>query len=76
MKKKLCIDTKRLIIRPFETEDYNWAMMGYSIHNQYFRQGYGRESVIAASEFFSMSLTSIELNFISMWTTNRPKSWH
>lgn len=22
--------------------NYNWAMMGYSIHNQYFRQGYGK----------------------------------
>ena len=38
--------------------DYNWGMMGYAIHNQYFRQGYGKESVQAAvSLFFS------ELNF-------------
>ena len=32
--------------------DYNWGMMGYSIHNQYFRQGYGKESAIAAADFF------------------------
>ena len=38
--------------------DYNWAMMGYSIHNQYFRQGYGKESVEAATELFFQ-----ELNF-------------
>ena len=36
--------------------DYNWAMMGYSIHNQYFRQGYGRESVKAAVELFFSEL--------------------
>ena len=32
--------------------DYDWAMMGYSIHNQYFRRGYGKESVQAASAAF------------------------
>ena len=32
--------------------DYNWAMMGYSIHNQYFQKGYGKESVEAAMELF------------------------
>jgi len=32
--------------------DYNWGMMGYSIHNQFFRQGYGKESAIAAADFF------------------------
>lgn len=38
--------------------DYNWGMMGYSIHNQYFRQGYGKESVQAALQLFFT-----ELNF-------------
>lgn len=33
-------------------EDYEWGMMGYTIHNQYHRNGYGTESVLAASEMF------------------------
>lgn len=32
--------------------DYDWGMMGYSIHNQYFRQGYGKESIKAATDYF------------------------
>ncbi|MFS0782766.1 GNAT family N-acetyltransferase [Bacillus sp. 1P06AnD] len=32
--------------------DYQWGMMGYSIHNQFWRQEYGMESVKAASELF------------------------
>lgn len=32
--------------------DYQWAMMGYSIHNQFWNKGYGKESVLAASELF------------------------
>lgn len=36
--------------------DYDWGMMGYSIHNQFFRQGYGKESVMAAVDFFFYSL--------------------
>lgn len=36
--------------------DYNWAMMGYVIHNQYFRQGYGKESVTAATALFFSDL--------------------
>lgn len=32
--------------------DYDWGMMGYSIHNQYFRRGYAKESVRAAVDFF------------------------
>ena len=39
-------------------QDYDWGMMGYSIHNQFFRQGYGKESVQAATELFFT-----ELNF-------------
>lgn len=44
--------------------DYQWAMMGYSIHNQYWNNGYGLESVLAASEaFFStLSFHRIELH--------------
>ncbi len=36
------------ILRP----DYEWGMVGYSIHNQYHQQGYGTESVAAAAEMF------------------------
>lgn len=36
------------ILRP----DYEWGMVGYSIHNQYHRQGYGTESVKAAVVMF------------------------
>lgn len=32
--------------------DYQWAMMGYSIHNQYWKNGYGIESVKAALPLF------------------------
>ncbi len=32
--------------------DYDWGMMGYSIHNQYFRRGYAKESVQAVTDFF------------------------
>ncbi|WP_342601145.1 GNAT family protein [Psychrobacillus sp. FSL H8-0483] len=38
--------------------DYQWAMMGYSIHNQFWKNGYGLESVIAATALFFS-----ELNF-------------
>lgn len=36
--------------------DYDWAMMGYSIHNQFFRNGYGKESVQAATRLFFKTL--------------------
>ncbi|MFT4496755.1 GNAT family N-acetyltransferase [Bacillus cereus] len=36
--------------------DYQWAMMGYSIHNQYWRNGYGVESVKVALPLFFSSL--------------------
>ncbi|MEI2317243.1 GNAT family N-acetyltransferase [Bacillus paramobilis] len=36
--------------------DYQWAMMGYSIHNQYWKNGYGMESVKAALSLFFNSL--------------------
>ena len=32
--------------------DYQWAMMGYTIHNQYWKKGYGKESVDRAAEAF------------------------
>ncbi|MDA1742926.1 GNAT family protein [Bacillus paranthracis] len=32
--------------------NYQWAMMGYSIHNQYWKNGYGMESVKAAVSLF------------------------
>jgi RimJ/RimL family protein N-acetyltransferase len=36
--------------------DYQWAMMGYSIHNQFWKKGYGTESVLAATEAFFSTL--------------------
>ncbi|WP_144509760.1 GNAT family N-acetyltransferase [Bacillus sp. FJAT-22090] len=32
--------------------DYQWAMMGYSIHNQFWKNGYGIESVNVAKQLF------------------------
>ncbi|WP_433750349.1 GNAT family N-acetyltransferase [Falsibacillus pallidus] len=32
--------------------DYHWAMMGYSLHNQFWKRGYGVESVEAARKIF------------------------
>lgn len=31
---------------------YDWCMMGYAIHNQYFRRGYAKESIQAVADFF------------------------
>ncbi|UCZ53487.1 GNAT family N-acetyltransferase [Bacillus shivajii] len=31
-----------------ERENFQWARFGYSIHNQYWRKGYGKEAVAAA----------------------------
>ncbi|MET3574247.1 GNAT family protein [Bhargavaea ullalensis] len=36
--------------------DYDWAMMGYQINNQFFRMGYGKEAVVAAAEAFFREL--------------------
>ncbi|GIN85823.1 N-acetyltransferase [Heyndrickxia sporothermodurans] len=36
--------------------DYQWAMMGYSIHNQFWKNGYATESVQAAAESFFTTL--------------------
>ena len=32
--------------------DYHWAMMGYSIHNQHWGNGYATEAVLAAKQLF------------------------
>lgn len=32
-------------------DDFQWARFGYTIHNQFWRQGYGRESAKAAIKF-------------------------
>jgi len=32
--------------------DYQWAMMGYSLHNQFWGKGYGTESVLAATDWY------------------------
>lgn len=36
--------------------DYQWAMMGYSIHNQYWKMGYGVESVKGTMDIFFSQL--------------------
>ena len=38
------------------TKDYQWAMMGYSIHNQFWKKGYATESVLAATKTFFTTL--------------------
>ncbi|WP_339228583.1 GNAT family protein [Oceanobacillus sp. FSL K6-2867] len=35
---------------------YQWGMMGYFIHNQFWKKGYGKESVIAATQLFFKQL--------------------
>ncbi|RPF53312.1 GNAT family N-acetyltransferase [Aquisalibacillus elongatus] len=44
--------------------DYDWAMMGYSIHNQYWKRGYGTESVRAFTSacFKELDFHRIELH--------------
>jgi RimJ/RimL family protein N-acetyltransferase len=32
--------------------DYQWAMMGYSLYKQYWKQGYATEAVLAATDAF------------------------
>ena len=44
--------------------DYQWAMMGYSIHNQYWKNGYGEESVKAALPLFLIDFIFIESSYI------------
>ena len=36
--------------------DYQWAMAGYSIHNQFWKNGYASESVLAATKVFFSTL--------------------
>jgi len=43
--------------------DYQWAMMGYSLHNQFWGKGYGTESVLAATEWF---FTTLEFHRIEL----------
>lgn len=49
---------------PILRMDYQWAMMGYTIHNQYWKMGYGLESVVAAREafFHELNIHRIELH--------------
>lgn len=44
-------------------DGYDWAMMGYAIHNQYHRKGYGQESVEAIDPicFYELNFNRIEL---------------
>lgn len=41
---------------PILRTDYHWAMMGYMVHNQFQRQGYGKEAIVAAVEMFFKEL--------------------
>ena len=52
--------------------DYQWAMMGYSVHNQYWKNGYGIESVKAALSLFLITFVFIELNYIYMLIMSHP----
>jgi RimJ/RimL family protein N-acetyltransferase len=36
--------------------DYQWGMMGYSLHNQFWKKGYGTEAVSAAADAFHDTL--------------------
>ena len=43
--------------------DYQWAMMGYSIHNQYWKNGYGAEKKSCVTVIFnSLHFHRIELH--------------
>lgn len=44
-------DSKHLGMVDFSTlarDNFQWGRIGYTIHNQYWRKGYGKESVIGA----------------------------
>lgn len=44
-------------------DGYDWAMMGYAIHNQFHRQGYGKESIEAIYPicFYELNFNRLEL---------------
>ncbi|MBB2480150.1 GNAT family N-acetyltransferase [Bacillus sp. APMAM] len=46
------VNVGKLEISTILRKDYQWAMMGYSIHNQFWKNGYATESVLKATESF------------------------
>ncbi|MGV3465590.1 MAG: GNAT family N-acetyltransferase [Heyndrickxia sp.] len=46
------VNVGKLEISTILRKDYQWAMMGYSIHNQFWKNGYATESVTKATEAF------------------------
>jgi RimJ/RimL family protein N-acetyltransferase len=51
--------------------EYQWGMMGYSLHNQFWKKGYGTEAVSAAAEAFHEKLGFHRLE-LHINTNNRP----
>ncbi|AGX04751.1 MULTISPECIES: GNAT family N-acetyltransferase [Bacillus] len=51
--------------------DYQWGMMGYSLHNQFWKKGYATEAVSAAAEIFHEKLGFHRLE-LHINTDNRP----
>lgn len=46
------VNVGKLEISTILRKDYQWAMMGYSVHNQFWKNGYATESVLKATELF------------------------
>ncbi|PKR83360.1 GNAT family N-acetyltransferase [Heyndrickxia camelliae] len=46
------VNIGKLEISTILRKEYQWAMMGYSVHNQYWKNGYATESVSKATESF------------------------
>lgn len=55
--------------------DYQWAMMGYSIHNQFWKKGYGIESVKASTELFFSTLDFHRIELHINIDNNPSKNW-
>ena len=50
------VNVGKLELSTILRRDYQWAMMGYSIHNQFWKNGYATESVLSATESFFSTL--------------------
>lgn len=50
------VNVGKLEISTILRREYQWAMMGYSIHNQFWKSGYATESVLKATESFFANL--------------------
>ncbi len=45
MLEKIFCESERLIIRPVQVEDFQYAHIGYAIHNNFWGQGYATETI-------------------------------